>query len=960
MNYTKWNSLLYHYYFDNAEDNVFLFVDKDTLMQYALESSLFDNTFATLEKKDYRFNYDAKLDYIWQDFCRIFKDSTNKFSPSLDYFKKFVANKIADRSEELPQVFPFIALCLMPFEESQGLNANNFYDRVLGFLECNGIIQKKISKNTFSKAFTEIKGVIAMWEVLGNWAKEMHLPYSPKFTQRCDRNDYVYPFVCECLITPTKRQLFSVLFKNIGLAPNVDYQFSDNQIINYLNNRYSDLGLSTDLWKKYHRDYASILVDEFKRAYSKWDGSTRIIQRTGTRKERTDSGTVHNMFLMMQNIMGDYNFYLRLFAPQIERGEHVLLTINNEKLDTRIGIDGFGHNPILKNSPLLFQALQNNENITFSESAKDKAIFAPVDFFLFQQKGMEFTSACSISKGGHFYFLKRDDIQTYNNWLTENNSVLLKQNIKNTGYSLFNIPQVLTSLPLVSKLTCEEKKSATLVNTFKLRLEGNTYFLFNGFPAYFDIKGVDVTTDVIATTYDEKDNPKNSYKLEYCSDYNLWKMPVIKNVFDKSRDFKIFNDGIPLSNYRYSFRDLPDIIQTNYAELRYNKWGLYDPDGDFQGLTLPDIKASGIPIDMKRNMELTGKEPPANMDLYIASDYILYYLSSHPEKLTKRSELKDFFNVLNQNEIIEENDIEYKFNRLLNNYCRLGYINYFYDRRGAGESHLISVNRPTLIMLPPKYNVVTIPGLNRSFKCSESWFKFLLSGARTPAFMNKVISLAKNSKDIRVQVCNAQTPLYPHEVIIWAYTESAIKDYAQKLNIGLQFCIYSKTLFDKIGDIDSYIENTLTNESQYGYDNVQSFESIDYSEIAEVNTSQEYKIRMKNYINRDNDVVRYWPKTYNEENILWRNGHVYPIEKFWSSYVGAHINKAKIIRVDNYHIITPYKFRLPVIYDRALTLISGSLPSIITNRQYLDYSLYDSPFVHINSQIITKKLNQNY
>lgn len=960
MNYTKWNSLLYHYYFDNAEDNVFLFVDKDTLMQYALESSLFDNAFATLEKRDYRFNYDAKLDYIWQDFCRIFKDSTNKFSPSLDYFKKFVANKIADRSEELPQVFPFIALCLMPFEESQGLNANNFYDRVLGFLECNGIIQKKISKNTFSKAFTEIKGVIAMWEVLGNWAKEMHLPYSPKFTQRCDRNDYVYPFVCECLITPTKRQLFSVLFKNIGLAPNVDYQFSDNQIINYLNNRYSDLGLSIDLWRKYYRDYASILVDEFKRAYSKWDGSTRIIQRTGTRKERTDSGTVHNMFLMMQNIMGDYNFYLRLFAPQIERGEHVLLTINNEKLDTRIGIDGFGHNPILKNSPLLFHALHNNENITFSESAKDKAIFAPVDFFLFQQKGMEFTSACSISKGGHFYFLKRDDIQTYNNWLIENNSVLLKQNIKNTGYSLFNIPQVLTSLPLVSKLTCEEKKTATLVNTFKLRLEGNTYFLFNGFPAYFDIKGIDVTTDVIATTYDEKDNPKNSYKLEYCSDYNLWKMPVIKNVFDKSRDFKIFNDGIPLSNYRYSFRDLPDIIQTNYAELRYNKWGLYDPDGDFQGLTLPDIKASGIPIDMKRNMELTGKEPPANMDLYIASDYILYYLSSHPEKLTKRSELKEFFNVLNQNEIIEENDIEYKFNRLLNNYCRLGYINYFYDRRGAGESHLISVNRPTLIMLPPKYNVVTIPGLNRSFKCSESWFKFLLSGARTPAFMNKVISLAKNSKDIRVQVCNAQTPLYPHEVIIWAYTESAIKDYAQKLNIGLQFCIYSKTLFDKIGDIDSYIENTLTNESQYGYDNVQSFESIDYSEIAEVNTSQEYKIRMKNYINRDNDVVRYWPKTYNEENILWRNGHVYPIEKFWASYVGAHINKAKIIRVDNYHIITPYKFRLPVIYDRALTLISGSLPSIITNRQYLDYSLYDSPFVHINSQIITKKLNQNY
>ena len=370
-------------------------------------------------------------------------------------------------------------------------------------------------------------------------------------------------------------------------------------------------------------------------------------------------------------------------------------------------------------------------------------------------------------------------------------------------------------------------------------------------------------------------------------------------------------------------------------------------------------------------MELSGHEPAKNLDIYNETDYILYYLSSHPEKMTSMNEIKNVFYALNQNGIINDNDSgnSYKVKRLLNNYCRLGYINYFYDRESeeSSESYKIAVNRPTLIMLPPRYEASISPGIGgktqKKFVCMESWYKFLLTGARSPEFVQRLIKTCKNKNDIRVQINKSETPLYPHEILVWANTEVAIKELAESLNISLQFCVYSKMLFSKLGDINSYINNIKETKPQY-YDNINSFEVIDFQNLNDVDSKEEYKIPVKHTINKEGDVACYWPGTgYNEEYILWDKGKVLPLEKFWANYVGALYNKKQIIKVEDYHIIVPYKFRFPVIFDRALTLISGKLPEIIFingRRQYLDYSLYDSPFIHINSSTIANKLNQYY
>ena len=55
-------------------------------------------------------------------------------------------------------------------------------------------------------------------------------------------------------------------------------------------------------------------------------------------------------------------------------------------------------------------------------------------------------------------------------------------------------------------------------------------------------------------------------------------------------------------------------------------------------------------------------------------------------------------------------------------------------------------------------------------------------------------------------------------------------------------------------------------------------------------------------------------------------------------------------------LIAPYKFRLPILYDRALTLITGEMPKAENGLRI--YPLYKNPFVkNITVKNIMNKLS---
>ena len=180
--------------------------------------------------------------------------------------------------------------------------------------------------------------------------------------------------------------------------------------------------------------------------------------------------------------------------------------------------------------------------------------------------------------------------------------------------------------------------------------------------------------------------------------------------------FAIFCNETKLSRVNYRFAKVPYLEREDYKEIRYNKWGIYDPEGEFTGLKLPNVvnddQAFCNMREQKNNMNLICHEPNFQTVEYKSEDFLLYILSANANKFLSKQDFLEAIQVLVENEIIKEEDNmtndenkKYVTSTIVNNYSRLGYINYCYakNNKEVQGAHIISVNKPTLVMLPPKY-----------------------------------------------------------------------------------------------------------------------------------------------------------------------------------------------------------------------------------------------------------------
>ena len=197
--------------------------------------------------------------------------------------------------------------------------------------------------------------------------------------------------------------------------------------------------------------------------------------------------------------------------------------------------------------------------------------------------------------------------------------------------------------------------------------------------------------------------------------------------------------------------------------------------------------------------------------------------------------------------------------------------------------------------------------------------------------------------------------MYPQSIIIWSCDKDHITSFANEIGLELQFCIYSNSLLHRLGDLNGYIEN-LSVSSVY-YDNVSAFDCIDYANLPAIVRNQFYVCPKKTQTDPNGDVVSYWPNTYSEENIYWKDGQQYVVEKYWSHFIGMrHFANNVLTNDDDGSLVAPYKFRLPILYDRALTLITGEMPKAENGLRI--YPLYKNPFVkNITVKNILSKLS---
>lgn len=964
MRFLQWNDLLFEYYFGNGDAHeVFLGIDKDSLIDYVIDRGVFDAEFNAYQMNNPGVRI-GLADYIWKDFTKLFR-GRNGCSKShfLNTFKIRIAE--SDQPASLPTVFPYIALLIMPLANHPEMDAKNFYDRVSRFLQDNFIINRNETLGSSDMRSFDSPSLRMMWENLEVWAAYNNYSYRLK-DQAYSTYKYVGPFMAEALLTATQRDKFKFIFYEAGLTP--DMELTDEQIVRILNTYHRCIGFNDNaVWDRLFGHSSDLFIGVFKRKYQEWNGDTIIRVHENNRSLGRDSGSNKKLYLCFQEFRGAFSFFLKARLPDSENGSEYEYQSNTfPDYSFHISVNGYAEESYCPDN--LTSIIATGDQIVLHEAGntRNKMTFANEDFFLFEKYFGLYSSSCKIKLGGSFYFMvRRDKLPEYTEWLSCNNATPKRlQGPLGDHYIMYWIQSVLEPFPSHSMLNCIERPSAHLVNTFILYQEQGVRYLYQNLPVFFDIDGVNIETDNIRAVFDSP-LADRCRPLQYNNDSRLWVLPAITNTVLRRSCFHLYCNEVLISKDRFSFADFNQISDDSYQEIGYDSWGNYtDTDTVVNGLTLS--RTTGPAFGLEDNMKTFGKPPVINNEEYTPNEYLLYWLSSNAR--TDKDRFTDAINVQIQNSLSEIGSAgKWQIDTILNNYCRLGYINYAYSE----GKHIIAPNKPTLILLPARIDVKPF-GTNWSPYCIDSFYSAFFTGARTPEYTKRIIRCAKsfvgyNNDKIRVQIETNQDPIYPQRIIFWASTLSTISSFAEKYGLGFQRTVYANDLLRLLGSVEEYKQHILQNDSfKDTFEGFTDLRCINYAKLSDLVLSNQSSIKSFQVSSSSFDpkcsIVTYFPGKYMEKTIFWYGERQYPIDKLWGHFVGMSISHSKVAVLDEVSpghpvIKLPYLIKLPLLYARALTLITGEIPQHWQGRRI--YRLCDNPFTGAMApEAILNKLNQ--
>ena len=516
-------------------------------------------------------------------------------------------------------------------------------------------------------------------------------------------------------------------------------------------------------------------------------------------------------------------------------------------------------------------------------------------------------------------------------------------------FHLYNVRCVKTELVGVekSKMHFSKELSAKPIYNLVLGTVGGVKVFYKGFKTFFEIEGINVIEDKPKAVFNEE-RIEEIY-LDYDSRTGLWSLPRITNLFTCQKSFQIFCNNQKLSNDIYRLGDFTDV--TDLEELQFNEFGELDPNGKFLGLSIAGRNLNDVNFDnLLSNMRREGQSLPKSSGEYRYSDYLLYYLSCIGR--CKKSDVDIVLQSLALNNAAEwSNDNRWVILDLLNNYFRMGYINYAYH----DGQYVLKVNKPTFVLLPPRVSKARHQFLSTwAYRQLDGYWTVLLTGARTPNLVTKLIKRIQNHPSISYRISPLSSDLLPQSVFVMARELSDIEILAQECNISFTKCIYSNTLLKQIATVKNYRDHATQIESSDKYDGIRIYENVDYIELA--NSGRYIKTHT---LDKDSSIVTYFPGTFRAQTIYWRDGHQYKVDKHWGHLIGMNDKGARVFNINEEQscIDMPVGLQLPLLYARALTLISGEIPSVQDGIR--SYSICENPYTAaVDKNSILNQLGQ--
>ena len=946
MKYEQWNAVIQRYFFnDDFSSDIYISIDRDSFIDYISEKGILAGNIQKVQnyQRENGRPVDSEEDYIWKEFLHQFGPRDCKKSTFLGIMKERISSLDSDG---LYMMFPYLALFSMPLADNPELHSRNYYTRLTDFLKTNQLIGSAEVVCTSDMATITNPSLQELWESLAGWAMKFGYNYQIKYVFRSDRNDYVAPILAECLFPAARKEKFKLVFYKAGMAPNGD--LSDERALAIMQHYHRDIDFDDAKWEEAKNKYRSLLASTFIKEYNKWDGNAIVVKRDGKVKKQEYRGTRQSLLLRISIYRGEYEFGLLASLPDASNAEdfeyqspafgRYSFAINNKLADEIIWDENIS-NAIKTSTPIVFQRVgQTNVELVYSTKECE----------LMRADRSGYISTTELVAGAKYAVLILNGYtEKYRQWLEDNDARVIQNHGLSESHTLFEIPCVKVECQnaSVKKLAFAKTRSIKLVNTIRIPANDGSTGIYQGFNVYFDIKGINVSMDCPQAVFNSE-TPIEAKNLEYDPGSGLWFLPYVSNKITRSKSFQIYCNNEKFSSERFKLVDFEIIGEDSFAELAFNEYGEYSEDGPIKGLEL-DFSKSVNYQTLEERMRAEGKRLPSSTGQYSYSDYLLYSLSTRP-RVTKdyMEEVIIALQFLGKFEFNESN--KWAVRDIINNYFRLGYINYAY----FNSEHIIAINKPTLILLPPRCRRI-VEGKIIKLVQKDSYWTAVLTGARTPEFMLKLFRKAENIKGLSCEIV-ASDGIMPETVIFHAMDRATISELAHVMGIKFSNDIYANALLKKIASVESYERHITRNASKDYYDSITNCESVDYSSLGETG-----HYRKSSGFDKNSAVVTYFPGSFRTQTILWKSGVQYKVDKHWGHLLGMAMNSSKVIKYDESLSVIqlPKAIQLPLLYARALTLITGKIPQI--KNQLRSYSVYENPFTQfVDIDTILQMLGQ--
>lgn len=955
MEYNDWSNLICKYYFRREEtSHIMLHITMQDLIDFAREENveIAPGKFAT-----YSSDEDIKSDYVRQFWLTSSGNSTIKDLQS----KLLEIINSGNKEENYLAFLPIVALLIMPICENDDLelHGNDYYGHLLPFLHKHQLINTPVKT---SNLLAKIK-LDDIWLGINLWALDKNIPFHADVVKMENGSkQFVRSLMKQSLLSPSRLQKFCIIFDRAGLVPKTNIE--DDRLLSAFKNYYSYAGVSLPKFKQLTgKDFSDYHISVLREEYDHWDGTTRIRERDrSTGKIRVESGNTSYPLLLQMDYEPHRNicsFALQLYCYDVDNMDDMFFVedATNEQLPViYIRNDGFASQPFCLNEGQetnIFVSRQKTYSIHEKADKSLRGRHVVTDYYLLRQYKNKYIATNEFIKG-EFYFalIRHDAADDFATWLIENNAELIKDNVLGGFYSVYRIEHASEELPDKNNLRFKSEVRCKSVNNLEVKTadDSNVVYLSKLLPAQFEITGVDISKDKIYAV--SVNNPhRNSTALTYDHDKNLWILKVFSNVFQIQKEFVLFHNEEQIPHGKtYKFADF--VMPSEFKEISLDQWGELNEQPLSKGLELPDSVIGKTLINwsmLGSQMKITN-QVPIQTGRYLERDYLLYAITSASYQTSRwiitMSWLKEIRDRLSSefgdNESRPLTD-KYSLSNALADYFRMGYVNYAYTESGLK----LTANRPTLILLTPKYKRDVNPGVGDRkmvrVNCTEKNFKCLLTGGRTIALIRD-IEKHQQSLGYQIEYLESTDYLQPQTIYIHAASRSVFKTLAERCHLFYQDNIYANSLIEALPSVEDYMAVQRTKGKERDLFGVRSFRAIDYKKVGEIYPDKlSSKQAIANYeidksaFDPQSDVVTFFPGSRDEITVSIDEGQMVEIDKYWGYFIGMHKAHAKVLQYDedSVQISMPQQFRLPLLYARALTLLNGNTPeSVFGSRTY--------------------------